>query len=99
MVKMSDDKKLQNMKKDARVSMEKQEYPNGHVYAFVNGKKSFFALDTVVVSKVNGDKITVKDLVGLVEKQVERIDTLKGILLAINEKIERLEKESKIWNG
>ena len=94
-----DEKKKRNLKKDAKVSMERQEYPNGYVYAFVNGKKSFFPLDKVLVTMGNNSKTTVKDLIKVVENQNNRIDKIKDIIIKLNDKIKKIEKENKRWNG
>lgn len=91
-----DEAKLKSLKKDAQVSMAKPEKPNGHIYAFVKGKKEFFPIEKVEIASY---EMTVSDLVRKVLNQEERINKLKTINLEMLEKIDKLEKELKVWIG
>ena len=87
---------LNSMKKDAKITQEPQEFPNGHVYAFVKGKKHFFALDRVMIEKHN---MTVGELVDKVKLLEERIEKLKLVNLEMLQKIQDLEGKVKLWIG
>jgi myo-inositol catabolism protein IolC len=90
------DNSLKELKKNAKVSMDTQEKPDGHVYAFVNGKKEFFPLERVYLKDY---KIKMSDLINKVFEQEKRIEKLKEINLEMLEKINKLEKELKLWIG
>ena len=94
--------KISNMKHDAKLSVEKQEHPNGYVHAYVKGVKQFFPLDSVEIhglSSVVGKITTIGDLVQRVVDQDVRIDKLVEINIQMNTNIEKNTKEIKRWIG
>jgi hypothetical protein len=96
---MMDEQKMRDLKKNAKVSLEKNKYDDGYVYSTVNGIKEFFPLHKVKISEKNGKEFKVIDLLKQVDVQNERIDKLVEINKKLLEKVSKLEGKVNTWIG
>lgn len=99
---MSDEKEkkvdlLKELKKDAKVSLEKKEFADGHVYAYVNGVKQFFPLSKVKIDIYDGK--SVKDLIDEIFKQREINKTQKLINETLLKRIKKIESKVDKYVG
>jgi hypothetical protein len=85
-----------NLKKDAKISLEKKEFPDGHVYAYVNGVKQFFSISKVFID-VYGK--SVEELINEIKKQREINKTQKTINETLLKKIKKIESKVDKYVG
>lgn len=85
-----------NLKKDAKVSLEKREFPDGHVYAFVNGVKQFFPISKVFIDVYGKD---VETLINEIKNQREINKKQKEINKILNKRLKNLESKVNKYVG
>lgn len=85
-----------NLKKDAKISLEKREFPDGHVYAFVNGVKQFFPMSKVFIDVYGKD---VETLINEIKNQREINKKQKEINKILNKRLKNLESKVNKYVG